>query len=306
MSTETVAIVGAGAIGTALAHALSTASVPVVAVASRRREHAEALATAIPGAEPVSVREAGRAAAIVLLTVSDSAIEDACAALDAPPGVLVAHTSGSRDVTALEAATTAGADVGGIHPLAAVARRARGSDPSTPARADAFRGALFAIEGSEGVTARLSALAAGVGGHPFPIAAQDKPLYHLGASMLAASAAGLSQISWDELRRAGADATTASRGVSHLLRTVADNIERAALPGAALTGPVARGDAEGLRRQAVAARALSTETCALYRAHALHNIEVARGAGLITGETADGLLAALLDDETTRRRKGNP
>jgi predicted short-subunit dehydrogenase-like oxidoreductase (DUF2520 family) len=306
MSPETVAIVGAGAIGTALAHALSAAGVSVVGVASRQREHAEALATAIPGAEPVSVREAGRAAAIVLLAVSDSAIEDACAALDAPPGVLVAHTSGSRDVTALEAASAAGADVGGIHPLAAVARRARGTDLSTPAGADAFRGALFAIEGSEGVTARLSALATGVGGQPFPIAAHDKPLYHLGASMLAASAAGLSQISWDLLRRAGADATTASRGVAHLLRTVADNIERAALPGAALTGPVARGDAGGVRRQAVAARALSTETYALYRAHVLHNIEVARSAGLIAGEPADRLQAALLEDETTGRREGNP
>jgi predicted short-subunit dehydrogenase-like oxidoreductase (DUF2520 family) len=102
------------------------------------------------------------------------------------------------------------------------------------------------------------------------------------------------------------DATTASLGVAHLLRTVADNIGRAALPGAALTGPVARGDAGGVRRQAAAARALSTETYALYRAHVLHNIEVARGAGLIAGETADRLLAALLEDETTGRRKGNP
>jgi predicted short-subunit dehydrogenase-like oxidoreductase (DUF2520 family) len=306
MSTDTVAIVGAGAIGTALARALSAAGVSVVAVASRQREHAEALATAIPGAGPASVREAGRAAAIVLLTVSDSAIEDACAALDAPPGVLVAHTSGSRDLTALAAASTAGADVGGIHPLAAVARHAPDADVAATTGAGTFRGALFAIEGNEDVTARLSGLATRVGGHPFPIAADDKPLYHLGASMLAASAAGLSQIAWDQLRRAGADATTASRGVAHLLRTVADNVEHAALPGAALTGPVARGDAGGLRRQAVAARALSTDTYALYRAHVLHDIEVARGAGLIAGGPADRLLAALLEDETTGMREGNP
>jgi predicted short-subunit dehydrogenase-like oxidoreductase (DUF2520 family) len=298
MSTESVAIVGAGAVGTALAHALSAAGISVTAVASRQPAHAEELARATPGARAVSVPEAGRSAPIVILTVSDSAIEDACAALDAPDGALVAHVSGSRDVSALEAARANGADVGGMHPLAAVARGGAGAAARGPSP---FDGAVFAVEGDEAVTARLSALASALGGHPFSIAAADKPLYHLGASMLAAFAAGLSQLSWEQLRRASASDAVASRGVAHLLRTVADNIGRAAQPAEALTGPAARGDPGGVARQAAAARSLSPEAYALYRAHARHNIAIAQSAGAIAPDVAERLLGALREDETTGR-----
>jgi len=300
MSTETVAIVGAGAVGTALAHALAAAGVPVTAVASRRRAHADALADRIAGARAVALNEAARSVSVALLTVSDSAIEGACAALDAPTGVLVAHVSGSRDVTALEAARTNGADVGGMHPLAAVAR---GNAPTPPPESP-FDGAVFAIEADDAVADRLSAIATALGGRPFRIAAGDKPLYHLGASMLAAFAAGLAQISWEQLRRASGSDTVASHGVAHLLRTVAGNIERAPEPAAALTGPAARGDATGVARQAEAARKLSPEAHGLYRAHALHSVALAQSAGVVTAEAAGQLRAALRQDETTATREG--
>jgi len=237
--------------------------------------------------------EAGGAGSIVLLTVADSAIEAACAAIIAHRDTLVAHVSGSRDVAALEAARTRGALVGSLHPLAAVARGEFAGVRQPETYRATFAGAAFAIEGNDAAAARLAPLVLAVGGRPFRISGVDKPLYHLGASMLAAFSAGIAQVAWEQMRRAGAHADLASAGVSHLLRTVADNIGRAPNPAAAQTGPVARGDAAGVTRQARVALALSAEAQAIYRVHCAHAVALARRAGSIDDGTATRLLAAL-------------
>jgi predicted short-subunit dehydrogenase-like oxidoreductase (DUF2520 family) len=294
---DSIAIVGAGAVGTALARALDIARVPVAAIASRRSRRAEELAAELHGSAAIPLDAAGAAAPIVLLTVSDSAIDEVCAAIRPAPGSLVAHVSGFRDIGALEAARAAGASVGSMHPLAAVARGDGAPRLSATECAATFHGAAFAIEGDDTVSRRLSSLANALGGNPFPISASDKPLYHLGASMLAAFAGGLTQITWDGMRMAGAPNDIATSGASHLLLTVARNIARARTPADAVTGPVARGDADGVRRQAMAARGLSREAQDLYRMHAAHNIALVLGAGRIDDATAERLRAALRDSE---------
>jgi predicted short-subunit dehydrogenase-like oxidoreductase (DUF2520 family) len=294
-TTGPVAIVGAGGMGTALAQALHRGGVRVSAVASRDAERARALAARVPGARVVPLGEAGRSAPVVLLTVSDNGIEAACESVNATAGTVVAHASGSRDVSALASAAARGARVGAFHPLAAIVRsRALGSMTPDECVA-AFRGAAFSIEGDREVRAQLFPLALAVGGHPFAIEARDKPLYHLGASMLAAFSAGLAHLAWEQWRAAGAPPHVASAGVSHLLRTVADNIGRTASPAAALTGPAVRGDADGVRRQAEVIRALPREAQALYRVHADHSLAIALQAGRLDEETARRLRAVLHD-----------
>jgi len=287
-----VAIVGTGALGTALAHAFVASGVAVRAIASRDPDRAAAAASAFPGAIGVSLDRVAKEAPVVLLAVADSAIESVASALAGARGVIVAHTSGSRDTKPLAAVRAHGARVGAFHPLAAVVK------PAGPVDAGhwttLFRGAAFAIEGSDGdVTAQLTQLATALGGKPFTATAAAKARYHLGASMLAAFSAGLAQVAWEGMRAAGAPADVASAGVGHLLETVARNVAAAPAPAAALTGPVARGDAGGVTRQAIAAEVLPREAQVLYRAHAEHNIQLAQHAGRITKETADALVAAL-------------
>jgi predicted short-subunit dehydrogenase-like oxidoreductase (DUF2520 family) len=237
----------------------------------------------------------------VRLTVSDSAIEAAAGELRPVPGVLVAHTSGSRPAATLEGPRSLGADIGGFHPLAAVVRPRDNEGVTPDVWTSIFRGAAFAIEGIPPVQARLIPLARALGGHPFPIAAADKPLYHLGASMLAAFSAGLAQIAWDEMRAAGAPVAVASAGTGHLLRTVGENIARGASPASVLTGPVARGDAGGVSRQADATRGLSAEAQAIYRVHVEHNLRLAREAGRVNDQAADAILAVLRDAAPAQR-----
>jgi predicted short-subunit dehydrogenase-like oxidoreductase (DUF2520 family) len=271
--------------------------VRVVAVASRSREKAESLAHSLGRARHLSIADLGSAAPIILVAVSDSAIDEVASALRVGADTLVAHTSGSRSADALQAAQVRGATIGGFHPLAAVVRARSALDATPEAYASVFRGAAFAIEGEYGVQERLAPLALELGGHPFRISASSKPLYHLGASMLAAFSAGLAQAAWKQMREAGASNDVASSGVAHLMRTVANNVGNAATPAHALTGPVARGDAAGVRRQADAARALSAEAESLYRAHVRHNIALARDAGRISGEVAQVMLTEVTDSD---------
>lgn len=279
--------------GTALAHALRHAGVPVVAIASRNDEHATALAARISGARHVAMAEAGSAAPIVLLTVSDSAIEAACESAQVTAGVLVAHASGSRDVTPLRAAAERGARVGGFHPIAAIIRSHALGVMTVEDHVASFRGAAFGIEGTPDVYATLASLATALGGHPFLVDPLMKPRYHLGASMLAAFSAGLSHLAWERFRDAGAPPEIASLGASHLLHTVASNIARVPTPAAALTGPAVRGDVEGVRRQAATVRTLPREVQQLYRMHAEHSLAIASGAGRIDESVASRLRGVL-------------
>jgi predicted short-subunit dehydrogenase-like oxidoreductase (DUF2520 family) len=279
--------------GTALAHALPRAGIAVVAIASRDPQHAQALAARIPGARAIALADAGSAAPIVLLTVSDSAIEAACESIRASPGALVAHASGSRDVTPLSAAEERGAQVGGFHPIAAVIRSHALERMTADDHVATFRGAAFGIEGTDEVYATLAALATALGGYPFAVDARQKPLYHLGASMLAAFSAALAHVAWERFRAAGAPPEVATAGASHLLHTVASNVGRVPVPAAALTGPATRGDVEGVRRQARTVTALSPEVRELYRVHAEHSLALALRASRIDERTAATLRAVL-------------
>lgn len=279
--------------GTALAHAFHHAGVVVAAIASRTDGHAAALAARIPGARHVAMAVAGSSAPIVLLTVSDSAIEAACESAKIAAGALVAHASGSRDVTPLRAAAQRGARVGGFHPIAAIIRaHALGAMTQTDHVAS-FRGAAFGIEGTADVYATLASLASTLGGHPFAVDPRLKPQYHLGASMLAAFSAGLSHLAWECFRAAGAPPEIASLGAAHLLHTVATNVARVPTPAAALTGPAVRGDVEGVRRQAATVRTLPPEVQRLYRVHAEHSLVIAAGAGRIDAAVAAQLRGVL-------------
>lgn len=279
--------------GTALAHAFHRAGVVVAAIASRNDDHAAMLAARIPGARQVAMAEAGSAAPVVLLTVSDGAIEAACESVQVAAGALVAHASGSRDVTPLRAAADRGARVGGFHPIAAIIRSHALGSMTPEDHVASFRGAAFGIEGTPDVYATLAALATTLGGHPFAVDPRMKPRYHLGASMLAAFSAGLSHLAWERFRDAGAPPDIATLGASHLLHTVASNIARVPAPASALTGPAVRGDVEGVRRQAATVRTLPREVQQLYRVHAEYSLAIAAGAGRIDEVVATQLRGVL-------------
>ena len=142
---HTIAIVGAGRLGRALADALRAAGTDV--------------------AGPLRRGEAPDGAGVVLLCVPDGEIAAAAAAV--PHGPLVGHCSGA---TTLAPVAEAGHEAFSLHPLMTV-----------PA---VFAGATAAVAGTteRALDAALQ-LARALGMQPVEVADEDRPAYHAAASV---------------------------------------------------------------------------------------------------------------------------
>lgn len=203
-----VAVVGAGRLGTALAAALQAAGIEVRGPLGRGTP---------AGADAV------------VLCVPDSEIPAAAAAV-AGGAPLVGHTSGATGLSALE---PAGAAAFGIHPLQTFA----GGEP--PER---FRGAGCAVAGSTPYALEVAAaLAARVGMRPFPIADRARPAYHAAASIASNFLVTLQGAAEEAAAAAGIEPEDARALLAPLVRATVENWA-AVGPERALTGPVARGD----------------------------------------------------------------
>jgi predicted short-subunit dehydrogenase-like oxidoreductase (DUF2520 family) len=114
-----------------------------------------------------------------------------------------------------------------------------------------------------------------------------KPAYHAGAVMAANYTVALAGVAERLALEAGVPAETASRIYLPLVRGAAANLERG--PGAALTGPIRRGDTRTVEAHLAA---LTGDERELYRRLGLEALRLARAGG-IDPATADRLAALL-------------
>jgi predicted short-subunit dehydrogenase-like oxidoreductase (DUF2520 family) len=214
---DSIAVVGAGRLGTALAAALRAAGLDVRG--------------------PLGRGEPPGDAGIVLLCVPDAEI--AAAAATIPPGPLVGHCSGA---TGLDILT--GREAFGLHPLMTVAA---GADPAV------LQGAGAAIAGtSPRALAIAMALAKAAGMTPTSVSDVDRAAYHAAASIASNFLVALEGAA----ERIAATANVDREMLVPLARAAVENwASRGAVN--ALTGPIARGDEATVARQraAVAERA---------------------------------------------------
>jgi predicted short-subunit dehydrogenase-like oxidoreductase (DUF2520 family) len=215
--TRTVAVVGAGRLGRAIARAFATAGIDVAGPLGR-----DEIATAD----------------IVLLCVPDAEIASAAEAARVRGGsrVLIGHTSGA---TPLE-----GLDIDfGLHPLQSF---------TGDEGAEAFAGIGCAIAGRT-PEAREAALvlATSIGAHPFDIADAQRATYHAAASMASNYVVTLLDAAERLGAAAGLSAQDARARLAPLVRSTIENWQRTG-PEIALTGPVARGDELTVDRQRAA------------------------------------------------------
>ena len=262
----TVGFIGAGALGTTLALALSVVGWNVEAVASRSYASALRLARLIPGcsaeSEPQAVVDRCR---IVFLTVPDDVITQVASSLDWPADLGVVHCSGAGTTELLSSAATAGALSGSFHPLQTFTSLLTNKDASVlPAVAQArLEGVTFAVEGSGWLRETLDAMASDLGGRTIEIEPADRPLYHASAVMSCGALVALLRSAASLWQKMGVDEETAFRSIIPLARATLENA--AALgPEAAITGPVVRGDVATLRRHLEALEARAPEFLSLY------------------------------------------
>jgi predicted short-subunit dehydrogenase-like oxidoreductase (DUF2520 family) len=178
----------------------------------------------------------------VLIAVPDDALTEVVAALaelELPAGIPVLHASGSLSAEVLAPLAAKGHPVGGLHPLAAIADPVDG--------ADRLRGATFGVEG-EGAARELAVrLVSACDGYVLAIEPGGKALYHAAAVFASNYAVALMSVAERLMVQAGVAALDAQAALARLAVGAVQNVA-AQGPVAALTGPIARGDAETVER----------------------------------------------------------
>lgn len=279
-----VAIVGAGAVGTVLAHRCAEAGVGVATVSSRTAGHAARLAEAV-GARALPTARAD--APVVLVCVPDDAVPAVAAALAAGradwTGRTAAHTSGVLPAAALGPLARRGAAVLGLHPPRAL-------PPGSDARA--LDGALLVVEGEDRAAAWGAAFAARLGLGALRLDAAAKDRYHLALSVASNFTVTLAALAAEILGSAGLALPDALTLVRPLVQGTAENLARA-LPEGALTGPLVRGDAATLSRHLGALSAHLPHLLPAYAALAAETVRVAVRSGRLSEAAAETLLARL-------------
>jgi predicted short-subunit dehydrogenase-like oxidoreductase (DUF2520 family) len=246
---DSIAVVGAGRLGTALAAALRAAGLEVDGPLGR-------------GADP-------RGAQAVLLCVPDAEIAAAAAAVTAGP--LVGHCSGANGLGPL-----AGHEAFALHPLMTVPA---GAPPSV------FAGAGCAVDGATPrALAAAEALAARLGMRAVRVAEDDRAAYHAAASMASNFLVALEGAA----ERVAATAGVERALLAPLVRAAVENWASLGAERA-LTGPIARGDEATVARHREALEERTPDLLGLYDALAAATRAIAAGdAGAAAATPAIG------------------
>jgi predicted short-subunit dehydrogenase-like oxidoreductase (DUF2520 family) len=230
------ALVGPGRAGTTIATVLVSRGWRAVAVSGRRADAPSTLRVAASlGARACDVVDVGRGAELVIVATPDNAIAATAAAL--APGLradaLVVHLSGACSVAELDKLAVARADVrlGSLHPLQTI--------PSVDAGVERLGGSWCAVDGPNDV----ERLARSLGMLPFRVEASDRVRYHAAATI----AANHVVATLGQAARLAESAGVPWQALLPLVRASIENIDTLG-PAGALTGPVARGDAETVAR----------------------------------------------------------
>ena len=236
-------ILGAGRAGRGLARAFLSAGVPLAGLHGR---HAEPSSGAEPAVSAGPIPAALREATVVLVAVRDAQLDDALRELlraSLAPGAVVLHASGATEPAALAEVRASGRAAGTFHPLLPLADAA-----AAPAL---LEGGWIGVDGDEAAQRAARRLAARLGAHTLVIPAGEKARYHAAAVFASNFPTVLAAVASRLMREAGVDAADGWAAVRSLLAAAAGNVQGAA-PSDALTGPIARGDAETVRRHVTA------------------------------------------------------
>ena len=292
MTPRTVAIIGAGRVGSSMGFLLNKAGYTITAVVSRSLESAEKASAFIESGKPTTDLEGASDAGIILIATPDRAIQEVCEKIAAGglrAGSIVAHTSGAHTLDLLSAATARGAYRAVLHPLQSLASREQGIKM--------LPGSYFRIEADPAALAPAREIMTALGGIELamPKWTQDNDsaaLYHAGAVAVSNYFVALVDYGLKFFEALGAERTEALRAVLPLIRGTLNNIETLGIPYA-LTGPIMRGDIDTIRGHLKAIQKRTPELAALYKELARHTISVAQEASSISQDAAGELLKAV-------------
>jgi predicted short-subunit dehydrogenase-like oxidoreductase (DUF2520 family) len=237
-----VAIVGAGRLGTALAESLASAGYNISELITRGNARSLNSVKQLAGrvdARLAALREPVFTADLVWFCVPDSEISSVAASflIHNWRGKIAVHSSGVLGGDVLAALRRKGARVASAHPLMTFVR---GSVPR-------LQGVPFAIEGDRPALNVIRRVVHDLGGVSVPINKLDKIAYHAFATMVCPLLVSLLAAAEATAALARISASEARGRMMPILRQTLANYEKLG-PAGAFSGPIVRGDVETVRK----------------------------------------------------------
>ena len=280
-----VGVVGAGRAGTAMAGALVRAGHRVVAASGISQASLRRIAASLPEVPVLRPEQVVEQADLVLLTVPDDVLAGLVAGFAATEvpmeGRLMVHASGRHGLAVLDPVVAKGALPLALHPVMTF----------TGQREDVAKmaGISFGVTAPAALRPVAEVLEVEMGGEPVFIEEDKRDLYHAALASAANYLVTLVATAADMLGAAGVADPAAMLGP--LLAASLEN--SLALGSAALTGPVARGDAETVAAHIAAIKATAPEALAAYLALARLTADKALAARRLSADDAQRLLGVL-------------
>lgn len=276
-----VGIISAGRVGTALGVALERAEHVVVACSAISRASRQRAAHRLPDTTVAAPPDVAAAAELLLLAVPDSELSGLVSGLAATsavrPGTIVVHTSGANGIGILGPLTRLGCIPLAIHP----AMTFTGSDEDISRLPDT----CFGVTAADDVGYAIGqSLVLEMGGEPFCVREDARVLYHAALAHAGNHIVAVLADALDALRAAlrGSELLgqqTIDEQPGGLAERIVGPLARAALENtlqrgqAALTGPVARGDAAAVADHLRALTEVDPELAQAYRVNALRTAQ---------------------------------
>jgi predicted short-subunit dehydrogenase-like oxidoreductase (DUF2520 family) len=271
---KSLGIIGTGAVGSALGILLHRQGYALAGVYDIDRSRSRNLIETTGCQLMAAPEEVAQVADILFITTKDAQIQGVVEDLAEKgaffPGQIVIHTSGSQSAHIMAAASAGGAFLLSLHPLQSFANDAMAIEN--------IPGSVFSIEGDKQVYDVAVSLVELLEGEYFFINEQAKPVYHAGACVVSNYLVGLMHLGVQLLVSADVPEELAQKALLPLLRGTVHNLENMP-PAEALTGPIARGDAETIEKQLAGMEQLIPEMTQLYSELGLYTTRLAAKKG---------------------------
>ena len=282
-----IGIVGAGAVGGALAISLNSAGYNVSNVASRSIESSNRLAEQIQSLNSFgTIQEVAKCSDLVFITTPDNIIEQIANETKWRNSQGVVHCSGVSSLDILNNVTSYGAIPGSFHPMQAFA------DATSGARN--IPGITFGIEGEKLMVDFLTQMAKDLLAKPIILNAESKPLYHLTGVMmgglLTSLAIGTAAL-WDKI---GMDRDQGIEALIPMMKGVINNLNTLGVPNA-IAGPYARGDLGTIKTHMLTLKKQAPEVLPLYCEMALMGLSAAIEKNTLDKKTEEAIRRCILD-----------
>lgn len=248
-------LVGPGRVGVSLARWLRRHDATLTSVAGRGAEASARLAAELGGRSVTLDRLDSRDDSLLLVAVSDAALDDVASRLGASPQATAAlHTCGSRGASALSPLAARGTATGSLHPLF----------PFPTAIDEPPRELVLAVDGDSAARQLAARLAGAWGARTVEVPESARAVYHLAAVLSAGGIVTLLALAAELVARGGLSPDLAP-GFAALSQGALEAVSRSADPAEAITGPWRRGEVETVARHFAEAARLAPERLALLR-----------------------------------------